>query len=414
MRIVMDGDSGSDDAIAMLVAIGAPEIQLVGITTVGGNAAVADVTDNALRLVKFLGAETPVYAGSAEPIDGRGAYGSEVFTTRDRRRAQVAGLNLPAAKGAQAGHAVDFLIDCFASSGGEDVTLIATGPLTNLARALDRKPALREAIPHLILMGGAHDSGNVTASAEFNFWADPVAAKAVFDAHLADVVMFPARRHPLGAADARRLRAVRGGRRGAWPLRRRVDSTADRGGRSGRVGRQQLPSTRPAVHRPGAGTSDRAIGAVFRRGRSRRVVDQEPVGDRHPAVAPWRGRRDGCLASQRLGRGRRGRGGPAAVGHPRDLTSQLAHERLAAQRVLHQPDGTADAGQPGLLLEPGLRSGFDDLLRHQIGQAGSDAGQSALRRLALTRDELRREPGQHDRVVAQHPISPEIGRAAVQ
>jgi inosine-uridine nucleoside N-ribohydrolase len=214
MKVVMDGDPGSDDAIAMLVAIGSPEIELVGITTVGGNAAVADVTDNALRLVSFLGAKTPVYAGSVEPLDGRAAYGSKAFTTPDRRRTQVTGLDLPAVEASRAGEAVDFLIDCFSSSGGEDLTLIATGPLTNLARALDRKPALQKAIPHLILMGGAHDSGNVTASAEFNFWADPVAAKAVFDAHLADVVMFPldaTRSAPLTLADCQRFEAVGGG-----------------------------------------------------------------------------------------------------------------------------------------------------------------------------------------------------------
>ena len=228
MRIVMDGDPGSDDAIAMLVALAAQEIEVLGITTVGGNAPVAEVTDNALRLVEFLGAETPVYAGSAEPLDGRAAYGSEAFTTEGRHRKQVAGLALPATEAKPAGEAVDFLVDCFTSAGDDEVTLVATGPLTNVARALEREPRLAKKLRQVILMGGAHDSGNVTAAAEFNFWADPLAAKAVFDAHLPDVIMFPldaTRTAPLTITDCERFEAVGGepGRFVAGLIRQRID-----------------------------------------------------------------------------------------------------------------------------------------------------------------------------------------------
>jgi purine nucleosidase len=197
-RIVLDCDPGHDDAIALLLALASPEVELAGVTTVAGNQTVEKTTANALRVLEFAGREVPVARGADRPL------------VRDRFVADYVhgetGLNgpdLPPAAGATvAQHAVDFLAANVAGT-----TLGATGPLTNVALLLALHP---EAVPErIVLMGGAIGEGNVTPAAEFNIWADPEAARRVFESGI-DVTMVGldvTHRALVTAAHAERLRA---------------------------------------------------------------------------------------------------------------------------------------------------------------------------------------------------------------
>lgn len=174
--IVLDCDPGHDDAVAILLALASPELDLLGITTVGGNAPLERVTDNALRVLALAGrSDVPVAAGAAQPLRGplrtaphvHGESGLEGPSLPDRIAEPVAQ------------DAVTFLAQTL---GGHDepVTIIPTGPLTNIARLLDGHPGLKPRIARICLMGGAIGEGNITPSAEFNLWVDPEAADVVF------------------------------------------------------------------------------------------------------------------------------------------------------------------------------------------------------------------------------------------
>ncbi len=177
-RIILDCDPGIDDALAIAFAHGHPGIDLVGITTVAGNVGLAKTTANALAVCEFIGAaRTPVTAGCAGPLlrpalDARQVHGDSGLGG--------AALPPPAASPA-AGHAVDYIIDTVAAAPGE-ITLVATGPLTNIALAVRREPRLADWVREFVIMGGSAGRGNVTPAAEYNIWADPEAAAAVFRA----------------------------------------------------------------------------------------------------------------------------------------------------------------------------------------------------------------------------------------
>jgi purine nucleosidase len=177
-KIILDCDPGIDDAMAIVYAVGAPELDLVGITTVAGNVALDKTTGNALRLLEYLGADSvPVTAGSAVPLI-RPALTAEHVHGADG----LGGARLPPPTVApRPGHALDFIIDTVLASPGE-ITLVATGPLTNVALALRREPALATQVRDFVLMGGSTSRGNVTPAAEFNMAADPEAAAIVFSA----------------------------------------------------------------------------------------------------------------------------------------------------------------------------------------------------------------------------------------
>jgi purine nucleosidase len=176
--IILDCDPGIDDALAIVFAHGHPEIDLLGITTVAGNAGLARTTENALAVCEYIGAgEVSVTAGCAGPLlrpafDARHVHGES----------GLGGAVLPAPKSAAAaGHAVDYIIDTVGSARGE-ITLVATGPLTNIALAVKREPRLADWVREFVIMGGSAARGNVTPAAEYNMWADPEAAAAVFRA----------------------------------------------------------------------------------------------------------------------------------------------------------------------------------------------------------------------------------------
>jgi purine nucleosidase len=183
-KIILDCDPGIDDALAIVFAHGHPGLELCGITTVAGNVGLDLTTANALRVRELLGlasARVPVVAGSAGPLlagplramlDARHAHGDD----------GLAGALLPPpATKPRDGHAVDFLIDTITAAPGE-ITLVATGPLTNIALAVRREPALVTRVRDFVIMGGSATRGNVTPAAEFNIAADPEAAAVVFSA----------------------------------------------------------------------------------------------------------------------------------------------------------------------------------------------------------------------------------------
>ncbi len=175
-KIILDVDTGTDDAVALMVAALSPDIELIGATTVNGNTAVHYCTENTLRVFDWIGLPTiPVHQGMDRPM-------ARAQMTQLNPAGRIHGdlLDLPPTKTArlQPGHAVDWLIETFLASDG-DITLVPVGPLTNIAMAIQKEPSILEKIPEIVIMGGAHDHGNSTASAEFNIWLDPEAARIV-------------------------------------------------------------------------------------------------------------------------------------------------------------------------------------------------------------------------------------------
>jgi inosine-uridine nucleoside N-ribohydrolase len=176
--ILLDCDPGHDDAIALLLALGSGELELRGVTTVAGNQTLEKTTANAIRVLELAGrGEIPVAAGAGRPLVREPRVAADVHGETG-----LDGPDLPPPQAApSAEHAVDFLAERIAGA-----TLVATGPLTNVALLLARHPEARP--ERIVLMGGAIAEGNVTPAAEFNVWADPEAAQRVFASGL-DVTM---------------------------------------------------------------------------------------------------------------------------------------------------------------------------------------------------------------------------------
>lgn len=177
-KIILDCDPGIDDALAIVFAVGSSDLAIVGITTVAGNAGVDITTANALRICEFLGrADLPVAPGCVAPLlraprTARMVHGSD----------GLGGSRLPKpTTNPCAMHATDFIIESVAAAPGE-ITLVATGPLSNVALAVRREPRLASQVRNLVIMGGSYTRGNVTPAAEFNIAADPEAAAIVFSA----------------------------------------------------------------------------------------------------------------------------------------------------------------------------------------------------------------------------------------
>jgi inosine-uridine nucleoside N-ribohydrolase len=203
--ILLDCDPGHDDAIALLLALASPEVELLGVTTVAGNQTLDKTTANAIRVLELVGrADVPVAAGSPRPLVREPFVAAYVHGETG-----LDGPDLPPPQGRPVeAHAVDFLAERLTGT-----TLIATGPLTNLALLLARYPEARP--ERIVLMGGAIAEGNVTPAAEFNIWADPEAAARVFGSGI-DVTMVGldvTHRALLSGAHAEQLRgAGRAGR----------------------------------------------------------------------------------------------------------------------------------------------------------------------------------------------------------
>jgi inosine-uridine nucleoside N-ribohydrolase len=180
--ILLDCDPGHDDAIALLLALASPELELLGVTTVAGNQTLEKTTANAIRVLDFVGCDdVPVAAGASAPLVREPYVAAHVHG-----ESGLDGPDLPPpGRGPLEQHAVDFLAaQIRARDGG--VTLVPTGPLTNVALLLALHPGARP--ERIVLMGGAIAEGNVTPAAEFNIWADPEAAARVFASGI-DVTM---------------------------------------------------------------------------------------------------------------------------------------------------------------------------------------------------------------------------------
>jgi inosine-uridine nucleoside N-ribohydrolase len=174
--ILLDCDPGHDDAIALLLALASPELELLGVTTVAGNQTLEKTTANALRVLEFVGRpDVPVAAGADRPL------ARELFIAAYvHGESGLDGPTLPPPRGAPvAQHAVDFLAERILGS-PRPVTLVPVGPLTNVALLLSRYPEAAENVERIVLMGGAVAEGNVTPAAEFNIYVDPEAAWRVF------------------------------------------------------------------------------------------------------------------------------------------------------------------------------------------------------------------------------------------
>lgn len=176
MKVIVDCDPGHDDALALVLAHQSAEV--VGITTVSGNAPLEAVTDNALRILDLIGAETPVVSGASGPL--MPAYdGSAPHAPHVHGESGLGGTALPVSLRGPAGvDAAGFLIEL--SHEHPDCWLVAIGPLTNVAAVLQRDPGFASRLAGISIMGGSTSGGNVTAAAEFNIWADPEAADIVF------------------------------------------------------------------------------------------------------------------------------------------------------------------------------------------------------------------------------------------
>ena len=177
-KIILDCDPGHDDAMAILLAHGNPEIELVAITTVAGNQTLDKTSLNARRVATVAGIrDVPVAAGCDRPL------------TRELKTAGYihgeSGLDGPAfgepTVPLDSRHAVDLIIELLMHSNG-DITLVPTGPLTNIAMAVRKEPRIVAKVKEIILMGGAYTRGNTTPAAEFNIYVDPEAAEIVFRA----------------------------------------------------------------------------------------------------------------------------------------------------------------------------------------------------------------------------------------
>ena len=182
--ILIDCDPGHDDAVALLLALASPEVELVGVTTVSGNQTLAKTTANALRVLELVGrGDVPVAAGADRPIKRDLFVAAYVHGE--------SGLDGPALPDPQrqpvSEDAADFIAERVSAS-AQPVTLIPTGPLTNVAVFLERHEDAAKKLERIVLMGGAIAEGNVTPAAEFNIWADPEAAATVFRSGL-DVTM---------------------------------------------------------------------------------------------------------------------------------------------------------------------------------------------------------------------------------
>ncbi len=166
-RVVIDTDPGVDDAVAILLALASPELEVVGITTVNGNVAVDLTTTNARRLLQLAqAAHVPIGAGAAVPLGGPVEHAAQVHG--DDGLGDLLWDEPTIATDAR--DAVDLISD-LADEG--PLTLIAIGPLTNLAELVRRRPDTVAKLERVVIMGGASFMGNVTAVAEFNVWADP-------------------------------------------------------------------------------------------------------------------------------------------------------------------------------------------------------------------------------------------------
>ncbi|MGH9020563.1 MAG: nucleoside hydrolase [Acidimicrobiales bacterium] len=204
MRVVIDTDPGVDDAVAILLALASPELDVVALTTVVGNVSLAKTTLNARRLVELARrADVVVAAGCSRSLAGAVTHEGSVHGEDGLGDLS---WDEPAVRVADE-HAVDLMWRLARDS---PLTLVAIGPLTNVATLLERYPEAANVVERVVVMGGASFEGNVSPAAEFNVWADPEAAARVFGAGWPVTIMPLDLTHQatLGPDDVAALRAM--------------------------------------------------------------------------------------------------------------------------------------------------------------------------------------------------------------
>ena len=174
-KIILDCDPGHDDAVAIILAAKSEKLDLLGITVVAGNQTLEKTQVNARNVCQCLGIDVPVYAGCGRPMIREKMVAADIHGET--------GLDGPVfeplTKPLEDKHAVNFIIDTLMASDG-DITMVTTGPMTNLAMAMRMEPQIIPKIQQIVLMGGAYTNGNVTPAAEFNIIADADAAYVCF------------------------------------------------------------------------------------------------------------------------------------------------------------------------------------------------------------------------------------------
>ncbi len=178
-KIIIDCDPGYDDAVALLLAAGNPNIDVLAITTVAGNQTIDKVTKNALRIAKLCGMENvPVAMGASRPL----LRDEVVVAANIHGESGLDGTTLPEAEfKVDPRHAAQMIIDIIMSEPEKTVTLVPIGPLTNIALAARMEPRIVERVKEVVLMGGGYHIGNIRPMAEFNIENDPEAAHIVFE-----------------------------------------------------------------------------------------------------------------------------------------------------------------------------------------------------------------------------------------
>ncbi|SCX58396.1 pyrimidine-specific ribonucleoside hydrolase [Klenkia marina] len=287
--LVIDTDPGIDDALAILLALASPEVDLQLVTTVHGNVELAQTTQNALRVLHLAGRpDVPVAAGAAGPL----VHPLPERAGHVHGAAGLGGVELPASPATvDPRPAVVALADLLMAHEPGTVTVAPIGPLTNIALLLHVFPEAAARIGRVVWMGGsATRGGNVTAAAEFNAWADPEAAQAVLRSGLAvtmvglDVTMPTV----LTEAGIERFRDTGGrvGKTAAGILRQYVDSARDRYGIDGVVVHDALALTEAIV--PGTLTTTRrdvVVDTTLGAGRGQTLVDRRAVAGHGVEVA---------------------------------------------------------------------------------------------------------------------------------
>ncbi|MEQ1939803.1 nucleoside hydrolase [Mesorhizobium sp. CN5-321] len=186
-RIIIDTDPGQDDAVAILLALGSPELEIVGITAVAGNVPLGLTEKNARKICELAGRpDIKVYPGAVRPLVRRPVTAEHVHGKTGLDGPSLPEPTMPL----QEQHAVDFIVETVMNEESGSITLCPLGPLTNIALALNREPRIAPRIREIVLMGGGFfEGGNVTPTAEFNIYVDPHAADVVFHSGIPIVVM---------------------------------------------------------------------------------------------------------------------------------------------------------------------------------------------------------------------------------
>lgn len=187
-KIIIDTDPGQDDAAAIMLALGSPELQILGITTVAGNVPLSRTSTNARIILEFCArTDVKVFAGADKPIARPLITAEHVHGKTGLDGPELHEPQMPL----QVQHAVDFIIETLRNEPEGSVTLCTLGPLTNIATALQKAPDVAGRVRELVMMGGGFfEGGNITPAAEFNIYVDPEAAAAVFQSGI-PIVMMP-------------------------------------------------------------------------------------------------------------------------------------------------------------------------------------------------------------------------------